>query len=163
MVYCFFTVSCVKFLQWSFVIFVGEELTVFGFIREECDKNFENHWSSSLCLGPDEVDRNGLKLLHLTLSRTENPKNKKLFFITDSKTCQVFWAFEQLFSKIAWWVVQLLRHMQTAWFRLKPTGSKGVNVQDKLVIVLFVFGFRTRRKYMDSASTPAKSECPAAS
>jgi len=28
------------------VIFVGEELTEFGFIREECEKNFENHWSS---------------------------------------------------------------------------------------------------------------------
>ena len=33
----------VKFVQLSFVIFVGEELTVFGFVREECEKNFENH------------------------------------------------------------------------------------------------------------------------
>jgi len=33
-----------KFLQLSFVVLVGEELTVFGFVREECEKNFENHW-----------------------------------------------------------------------------------------------------------------------
>jgi len=33
----------VKFLQLSFVIFAGEELTEFGFVREECEKNFENH------------------------------------------------------------------------------------------------------------------------
>jgi len=41
--YCFFTVGSVKILQISFVTFVGEELTVFGYIREECEKNFENH------------------------------------------------------------------------------------------------------------------------
>jgi len=34
-----------KFLQLSFVIFVGVELTVFGFVGEECEKNFENHCS----------------------------------------------------------------------------------------------------------------------
>jgi len=33
----------VKFSQLSLVIFVGEELTVFGFVREECEKNFENY------------------------------------------------------------------------------------------------------------------------
>jgi len=33
-----------KFLQLSFMNFVGEELTVFGFLKEECEKNFENHW-----------------------------------------------------------------------------------------------------------------------
>jgi len=32
-VYCSFTVGSVKFLQLSFVIFVGESLTVFGFVR----------------------------------------------------------------------------------------------------------------------------------
>jgi len=42
-IYCFFTVGSVKFLQLSFVIFVGEELTEFGFVREECEKNLENH------------------------------------------------------------------------------------------------------------------------
>jgi len=42
-IYCFFTVGTVKFLQLSFVIFVGEELAEFGFVREECEKNFENH------------------------------------------------------------------------------------------------------------------------
>jgi len=50
--YCFFLVGSMKFLQLSFVIFVGEELTVFGFVREECEKNFENHWSTHYrCLG----------------------------------------------------------------------------------------------------------------
>jgi len=29
------------------VIFVGEELTVLGFVREECETNFENHCSRS--------------------------------------------------------------------------------------------------------------------
>jgi len=42
---CFFTVGSVEVLQLSFVIFVGEELTVFGFAKEECEKNFDNHWS----------------------------------------------------------------------------------------------------------------------
>jgi len=42
--YFFFTVSSVKYLQLSFGIFVGEELIEFGFVREECEKNFENHW-----------------------------------------------------------------------------------------------------------------------
>jgi len=42
-VYCFFTVGDVKFLQLSYVIFVEQELTVFGFVREECENNFENH------------------------------------------------------------------------------------------------------------------------
>jgi len=37
-VYCFFTVGSVKFLQLSFVTFFGEELTEFGFVREECQK-----------------------------------------------------------------------------------------------------------------------------
>jgi len=35
----------VTFLQLSFVIFVGEELTVFGYVVEECEKNFKNRWS----------------------------------------------------------------------------------------------------------------------
>jgi len=38
------TVGSVKFSQLLFVIIVGEELTVFGFVREECEKNVENHW-----------------------------------------------------------------------------------------------------------------------
>jgi len=40
----------VKFLQLSFEIFDGEELTVFGFIREKCEKDFENHWSKQLTI-----------------------------------------------------------------------------------------------------------------
>jgi len=43
-IYCFFTAGTVKFLQLSFVIFAGEELAELGFVREECEKNFENHW-----------------------------------------------------------------------------------------------------------------------
>jgi len=42
-VYCFFTAGSAKFLQLSFVIFVGEELAVFWFEKGECEKNFENH------------------------------------------------------------------------------------------------------------------------
>jgi len=42
----------VKFLQLSFVIFVVEELTEFGFIRGECEKNFENHWPKYLGILP---------------------------------------------------------------------------------------------------------------
>jgi len=45
-VYCFFTEGSVRFLQLSFVIFVGEEVTVFEFAREECEKKFENHCST---------------------------------------------------------------------------------------------------------------------
>jgi len=45
-VYCIFTPGSMKFLQLSFVIFVGVELTVFGFVGEECEKNFENHCSN---------------------------------------------------------------------------------------------------------------------
>jgi len=37
-VYCFFTAGSAKFLQLSFVIFVGEELTVFWFVRGGCEK-----------------------------------------------------------------------------------------------------------------------------
>jgi len=33
-------------LQLPFCNFVGEELTVFGCVKEEYEKNFENHWSS---------------------------------------------------------------------------------------------------------------------
>jgi len=47
-VYCFFTVGSAKFLQLSFAIFLGEELAEFGFAREECEKNFGNHWFSPI-------------------------------------------------------------------------------------------------------------------
>ena len=47
-VYSFFTVGSVEFLQLSFMNFVGEELTVFGFLREECEKNFENYCAREL-------------------------------------------------------------------------------------------------------------------
>jgi len=35
---CFFTVGSAKFSQLPFVIFVGEELTEFGFVSEGCKK-----------------------------------------------------------------------------------------------------------------------------
>jgi len=38
-IYCFFTAGSVKFLQLSFMIVGGEELTELGFVREECEKN----------------------------------------------------------------------------------------------------------------------------
>jgi len=37
-VYCCFTAGSAKLLQLSFVIFVGEELTEFGSVREEFEK-----------------------------------------------------------------------------------------------------------------------------
>jgi len=43
--YCFFAVGSVKILQLTFVIFVGEELAEIGFVRQECQNNFENHCS----------------------------------------------------------------------------------------------------------------------
>jgi len=42
-IYCFFTVGGVEFCNIFFVIFVGEIMTVFGFVKGECEKNFENH------------------------------------------------------------------------------------------------------------------------
>jgi len=43
---CLFLLSrwCEIFAIIFFVIFVGEEFTVFGFVKEEYKKNFENHW-----------------------------------------------------------------------------------------------------------------------
>jgi len=36
-------VGSVDFSQLRFVFLVGDELTLFGFVREEYEKNFENH------------------------------------------------------------------------------------------------------------------------
>jgi len=48
------------------------------------------------------MSQSGLKPTSLTMSLTKNmkPKTKKIFFIADSKTCRVFWEFEQLSSTI---------------------------------------------------------------
>jgi len=43
------------------------------------------------------------KLPHLWHHSDKNPKPKH-FFTADSKTCRVFWGFEQLSSTISWWV-----------------------------------------------------------
>jgi len=54
--------------------------------------------SSGLGLVPDEVGQEGLKLLHLWC-HSRKIQNQKLFlFIADTKTCWVFWVFEQLSS-----------------------------------------------------------------
>jgi len=37
-----------------------------------------------------------------------NPKTNTFFFISDSKTCRVFWGFEQLSSAVAWGVMWLV-------------------------------------------------------
>ena len=57
-IYCFFTVGTVKFLQLSFVIFVEEEFAEFGFVREECEKNFENHCVSQCVDRPVKTCQN---------------------------------------------------------------------------------------------------------
>jgi len=54
-------------------------------------------------------------------------KTNNFFVIADLKTCQVFWGFEQISSAIGLGVIQLRRHMKTASFRLKDTGSEGIN------------------------------------
>jgi len=53
-------------------------------------KKAGNPWSSSLGPEPDEVSQKGLKLLHLWChsQKIRNPKSK-IFFIADSKTCQM--------------------------------------------------------------------------
>jgi len=50
----------------------------------------------------------------MSLEKTE----PKIFFIADLKTCWVFQGFEQLSSAITAGVMQLLRHVKTARFRL---------------------------------------------
>ena len=62
----------VKFSQLSLVIFVGEELTVFGFVREECEKNFENHWSS-------------------VFNKNRFPHRHKWVTVYSESECCVFW------------------------------------------------------------------------
>jgi len=46
-VYCFFREGSVKILQLSFVIFVGEELTVFEFVRLQ-GRNVSKAWEPLL-------------------------------------------------------------------------------------------------------------------
>jgi len=67
-----------------------------------------------LGLGPDEVGQNGLKLLQLWhhSQKIWHPKPWNSFFHWRVKEKTVFWGFKQLFSTIAWWVMQLLRHMK---------------------------------------------------
>jgi len=82
--------------------------------------------SSGLGPGSDEVGQKGLKLLLWSHSqKIRNQKPNMFFFNADSKVCRVFWGFEQLSSTIEGQVIHLARHVQTAWFRLKPTGSEG--------------------------------------
>jgi len=50
----------------------------------------------------------------MSLTKIQNPKH----FIVGSKTCWVFWGFEQLSSTIGGGVMLSPRHMQTACFRL---------------------------------------------
>jgi len=75
--------------------------------------------SSGLGPVPDEVGQKDLKLLHLWHhSHKSEIQNQKFFFIANLKTRRVFWGFEQLSSTITWWVMQLPRHVQAAWFSL---------------------------------------------
>jgi len=48
----------------------------------------------------------------------KKPKTKKNFFIADSKTCQVFRGFQQLFSTIDRGAMPLLRQVKLLDFRL---------------------------------------------
>jgi len=51
------------------------------------------------------------------LTKNPKPKNKKIF-IAGSRTCWVFWGFEQVSGAISEGGVQSLRNMKTAWFWL---------------------------------------------
>ena len=61
------------------------------------NKNFSEILPSS-SLGPGEVGQGGLRVFHSQRHSQEicNPQPKKFFFVANYKTCQVFWAFEQL-------------------------------------------------------------------
>ena len=50
------------------------------------------------------------------MSVTKNPKPKNVCYIADSKTCVVFWGFEQLSSAFGARVMLMQRHVQTAGF-----------------------------------------------
>jgi len=65
---------------------------------------------------PGNMSQNGAKNLshlwrHSQKTRNPNPKN---FLITDSKTCRVFWGFEQHSSTIDWQVVELVNGARLA-------------------------------------------------
>jgi len=71
--------------------------------------------SSGLGPGPDEVGQIGLKLLHLWHHSQKIQNPKFYLFIADSKTCWVFWVFEQLSNAIGARAMDLQRHMLTAY------------------------------------------------
>jgi len=52
----------------------------------------------------------------MMLLKKSNSQNQKFCFIADSKTCQVFRGFEQLFSIICWGAMLLVRRLKYAWF-----------------------------------------------
>ena len=81
-IYCFFTVGTVKFLQLSFVIFVEEEFAEFGFVREECEKNFENHCVSQ-CV--DRPVKTSCGFVNMT-KKAENAQWKNVFFSLNYKS-----------------------------------------------------------------------------
>jgi len=58
--------------------------------------------SSDFGPGPGSLSQNGQKSTWLTTSLTKKLKPPKFFFTIDSKTCRVFWGFEQLSSTINW-------------------------------------------------------------
>jgi len=61
-------------------------------------------------VGPGLVPaaKNGQKPTLVMTSLTKKNKTKHFFFIVDSKTCWVFWGFEQLSSAIGWEAMRLL-------------------------------------------------------
>jgi len=54
-----------------------------------------------------------------TYDVTHKSETQKTFFIADSRTCQVFWGFEQLSSTITWQVMPLVKDnrklLEIAW------------------------------------------------
>jgi len=51
-----------------------------------------------------------------SLTKRQRPKTKKKIFIADSKTCRVFWGFNQLSSAIGWGTMRLVGQLKYHWF-----------------------------------------------
>jgi len=68
-----------------------------------------------LVVGPSSgISSQKPSLLVSPLKKNKNPK-PKFFLIADSKTCLVFWGFEQLSSAIGWGATWLISQTKYLW------------------------------------------------
>jgi len=52
----------------------------------------------------------------MSLTKNLKPKTKKFFIIADTKTCRIFWGFEQLSNAIVGEDNLVEKHLQTSRF-----------------------------------------------